>query len=251
MRGSSFALKACVVLGFVAGSVMLSSCGGGGASAPRVVPAASGGGTAVREATITPPGNRAPVAVGSIPAQTLTVGGNPSSVDVAPYFRDPDNNLLAYSATSSRPGTVTASMSGSMVSLTPVSAGTATVTITAAGRNADATQTVVTTVQELEKVQPPVPENALTGLEVRLQGSQARKTTMRITVEPEDAVLSYFDYEIDPIEAGAMCCYQSFAESIYISFDCSVSYTGDATFTFVVGDTNGRTIRDSVSFACQ
>ena len=92
--------------------------------------------------------NRAPRATGSIAARTLSVGGRPSSVNVARYFTDPDGDALTYSASSSRTGVVRASTSGSTVTLTPVAAGAATVTVTA--RDPDglsATQSISVTVR--------------------------------------------------------------------------------------------------------
>ncbi len=75
--------------------------------------------------------NRAPEAVGAVPAQTLTVGGGSEAVDVAPYFDDPDRDPLTYDAASSDTGVVTAGVSGSTVTLSPVAGGAATVTVTA------------------------------------------------------------------------------------------------------------------------
>ena len=75
--------------------------------------------------------NRAPEAVGAVPARTLAVGGGTQAVDVAPYFDDPDVDPLNYEATSSDTGVVTAGVSGSTVTLAPVSVGAATVTVTA------------------------------------------------------------------------------------------------------------------------
>ena len=71
----------------------------------------------------TPGTNQAPEAVGAIPTQTLTMGGSASRVDVAPYFRDPDDDPLTFAATSSDPSTVAASILDSTVTLTPVAAG--------------------------------------------------------------------------------------------------------------------------------
>ena len=75
--------------------------------------------------------NRAPVAVGSIPDQTLTPGGSPVTLDVAASFSDPDGDELTFQATSSDPGVVRALISGTELILVPVAAGTATVTVTA------------------------------------------------------------------------------------------------------------------------
>ncbi|MCZ0933583.1 MAG: Ig-like domain-containing protein [Gemmatimonadetes bacterium] len=74
--------------------------------------------------------NRAPEAVGSIPARGLTAGES-ASFDVSSYFRDPDGDALTYTAESSDGSVATASTSGATVTLTAVSAGTATVTVTA------------------------------------------------------------------------------------------------------------------------
>ena len=42
--------------------------------------------------------NRAPVAVGSIAARTLTVGGSAVSIDLGDSFSDPDGDSLSYTA---------------------------------------------------------------------------------------------------------------------------------------------------------
>ncbi len=91
--------------------------------------------------------NRAPVATGSVPAQTLTVGGGSASVNVAPYFTDPDGDALTYTAVSNRTGVVRAAVSGTAVTLTPAAAGTATVTVTARDPGGlSATQPIAVTV---------------------------------------------------------------------------------------------------------
>ncbi len=97
--------------------------------------------------TVQRPANRSPVAVNTIPPQSLNEGGGPVPVPLANYFRDPDNDRLTYTATSSDTGRVRPSISGSTLSLIPVSLGTATVTVTArdpGGRTA--TQEIAVTV---------------------------------------------------------------------------------------------------------
>ncbi len=92
--------------------------------------------------------NQPPRATGSVPPQTLTVGGGSASMNMARYFTDPDGDRLTYEAGSSRTGVARASMSGSTVTLSPVSAGTATVTITARDPDgASATQAIAVTVR--------------------------------------------------------------------------------------------------------
>ena len=86
--------------------------------------------------------NRAPVRVGSIPTQTVSVNGSAGTVDVSSYFSDPDGNPLTYSATSSSPSKATVSMSAATLTITPVAAGWSTITVTATDTaNASRTQT--------------------------------------------------------------------------------------------------------------
>ena len=77
-----------------------------------------------------PPTNRAPVAVGSIPAQEVPATDT-ATVDVSAFFRDPDNDRLVYSTTTSEPSVATASVAGSVVSIVAVTKGPATISVTA------------------------------------------------------------------------------------------------------------------------
>ena len=77
------------------------------------------------------PTEQAPVAVGTISDITLTVAGDPATVDVAGYFNDPDGQTLTYSAQSSARTVATVSVAGSRVTVTAVAQGTATITVTA------------------------------------------------------------------------------------------------------------------------
>ena len=101
-----------------------------------------------RRGSSPPGGNRAPEAVGAIPAQTLTAGGSARSVNAAGYFRDPDGDALSYTVRSTRSSVVAATVSGSTVTLTPRSQGSATVTVTARDpEGLTATQHIAVTVE--------------------------------------------------------------------------------------------------------
>ena len=63
--------------------------------------------------------NRAPVTQGTIAPVTLTVEDSPITVDIAPYFSDPDNDELSYTAVSTNPGVVTAEITRSTLSIRP------------------------------------------------------------------------------------------------------------------------------------
>ena len=102
--------------------------------------------TQVFSVTVSNP-NRAPTTVGTIPAQTVTVGGDSLTVDASSYFSDPDGDSLSYSFSFSDSSKMNASVTGSTVLFTGVAAGTVTVTVTATDTgNLTATQTFTLTV---------------------------------------------------------------------------------------------------------
>lgn len=119
-------------------ALWVATCGGDGATEPTPTP----------PPTPPPaPANRAPTAVGSVAAQTVTVGEN-VTVNVASNFSDPDGNTLSYSAASSDDAVATASTSGSSVTINGVAAGSATVTVTASDPGGlSATQSIAVTVE--------------------------------------------------------------------------------------------------------
>ncbi len=97
--------------------------------------------------------NRAPVAVGRFEAQMLRVGDEGVTIDVSGKFSDPDNDVLTYEAVSSDEAVAKVDVSGSVVTLTPVAEGTATVTVTArdaAGSNQTAEQTIAVTINKAD-----------------------------------------------------------------------------------------------------
>ena len=94
------------------------------------VAAVVGGGEATRgalvSATTSNPSsgaNQAPQAVGSLSALALRIADGAATVDVSGAFQDPDNDVLTYGVVSSAPAVASARMSGSVVTLTPLTAG--------------------------------------------------------------------------------------------------------------------------------
>ena len=63
---------------------------------------------------------------------TTLAGGQTARIDLGSAFQDPDDDVLAYSAVSSAPAVVLASVDGDALVLSGVSAGVATVTVSAA-----------------------------------------------------------------------------------------------------------------------
>ena len=112
-------------------------------------------------------------------------------------------------------------------------------------------ETITTPVQEPPTVPVQQPENTITDLLIRKQDVQDREFTMRISLVPEDGEWSGIDYNIDPIDAGNMCCYQSYVESIYLGFECLQGYDGDVAITIHIFQRNGPSVSKPVEFTCQ
>ncbi len=75
--------------------------------------------------------NDAPTTVGTVPKQTLKLGGAAVTIDMSSYFSDADGDTLTYTATSGDTAKVTVSVSGADVTLTAVAGGTVTVIVQA------------------------------------------------------------------------------------------------------------------------
>ena len=91
--------------------------------------------------------NRAPEPVGEIAPQTLVENGPAAELDVSTAFRDPDEDELTYSTESSDGQVATSEASGATVTIRPVAAGDATVTVTATDPDSlSAKQTISVTV---------------------------------------------------------------------------------------------------------
>ena len=90
--------------------------------------------------------NQAPAVVGTIPAQSVSVG-HTVDVVVSGYFSDSDGDALSYQAESSNTGVANATVSGDTVWVVGVAKGTATVKVTASDPDGlSATQSFTVTV---------------------------------------------------------------------------------------------------------
>ena len=87
--------------------------------------------TAAHSFMVTVRANRPPETVGVLAPLSIGVDEGPVAVEASGAFRDPDGDALAFGATSSAPGVAAVSVSGSVVTVSPVSEGASTVTVTA------------------------------------------------------------------------------------------------------------------------
>ena len=123
--------NASVISVSVSGSTLTIVGVAAGSATVTVTASDPGGLSAQQNASVTVErSNRAPEAVGSIPDQTITAGQT-ATVNVAPYFSDPDGDALTYAATTSNVAVAAVSVSGSTLTIAGVAAGSATVTVTA------------------------------------------------------------------------------------------------------------------------
>ena len=134
--------------------------------------------------------NRAPVASGTIPDQTVTVGGDSLTIDASSYFSDPDGDSLSYSFSFSDSSKMNASVTGSTAFFTGVAAGTVTVTVTATDTgNLTATQTFTLTVSTQN--QAPATVGTISDQTVTVGGSATTVDVSSYFSDPDNDTLTY------------------------------------------------------------
>ena len=128
--------------------------------------------------------NGSPVATGAIPAQALAVGTD-GTLDVADYFIDPDDDVLTYGASSSDESIATVDVMGSVVTITPVASGRATITVTASDGRLSAEQTIDVIERGLPVATGTIPAQALT------VGTDGTLDVASYFADPNNAPLTY------------------------------------------------------------
>ncbi|WP_419947844.1 Ig-like domain-containing protein [Candidatus Palauibacter sp.] len=178
--------------------------------------------------------NRAPEAVGTIPAQTMTAGES-ATVDVSPFFSDPDGDELTYGAESSAPEVVAVAVEGSVLTVTAVAAGTATVTVTATDPDGlAATQSAEVTVEAANQAPEAVGTIPAQSLEV---GDEAMVDVSPLFSDPDGDELTYGAESSAP-EAVAVAVEGS-------SLTVTAVAAGTATVTVTATDPDGLSAAQS------
>ncbi|WP_420634958.1 Ig-like domain-containing protein [Candidatus Palauibacter sp.] len=178
--------------------------------------------------------NRAPVAVGEIPAQSVFLGET-ATVVVSPYFSDPEGRPLDYGATSSDDAVATANVSGSDLVIGGVLEGTATVTVTAADPlGASTGQSFAVTVERPN--QPPVVTRAISPQTV----GESESVSVSL-----DAYFS--DPEGGPLDYGATSSDDAVATANVSGSDLVIGgvLEGTATVTVTAADSLGASTGQS------
>ena len=130
--------------------------------------------------------NRAPAAVGSIPAQSAFVGDTVEIV-VSGYFSDPDGDALSYSAQASVAAVVSVTASGDTVWVIGLKQGSATVTVTASDPEGQSTtQSFTVTVPN----RAPEAVDSIAAMETYV-GESTHVVVAAYFSDPDGDVLSY------------------------------------------------------------
>ena len=129
--------------------------------------------------------NRAPEAVGTVPAQTVNKGAS-ADLTVSSYFSDPDEDDLEYTAVSSDTAKVTVAVNGAVVTLSGVAKGDATVTVTASDGDLTAQQGFAVTVpNRAPEAVGTVPAQTVN------KGESAELTVSSYFSDPDEDTLEY------------------------------------------------------------
>ena len=134
--------------------------------------------------------NNAPTAIGTIPDQTVKLGGGAIALEVDGYFQDTDGDTLVFFAGSSDTAIATVSVSTVTVAITPVAVGTAKITIDAVDPDGlMAKQEVSVTVKP--KNRAPVLDNAIPDETLTVGGSVGEVNFSLHFSDPDDDALTY------------------------------------------------------------
>ena len=162
----------------------------GGAYAYQVAAVVDGGAAAHSAPKRIVAGNRPPLAVGALADRTLRVEDGAVDVYAAASFSDPENDALTYRAASSAPAVAGVSVSGATVRVTPLTAGTATVTVAATdalGSGGTAARSFTVTVAN----RSPVAVGALSAVRLPLADGAAAVDVSGAFLDPDGDPLTY------------------------------------------------------------
>ena len=163
--------------------------------------------------------NLAPVVSKTLPAQTLVVG-NLTVVDVAPYFSDPNQDVLTYTASSEAPELLAVEMAGlsdSRLNINPLATGDVTITVEVSDGEFTATQTLSVSVTGTSSPDLIVKSISLIGeatlapgdnfrlnTTVQNQGIGESDSTALRYYRSSDATISDSDTEVETDDVGAL-----------------------------------------------
>ena len=187
--------------------------------------------------------NRPPVVANPIPNQIVTLGGAPFSrnLNAAPaVFADPDQDALTYTASSSDTNIARPRISGSTLTVSPVAAGSARITITANDNKGGTVSTTFTVTVN----RPPVVANAIPNQIVTLGGAPFSRN---LNATP----IVFTDPDQDPITYAASSSATNITTVSISGSTLTVAAVaaGSATITVTANDNKGGTASTTFTVA--
>lgn len=209
-------------------------------TATATIVASDGSLTAIQTlgVTIMAPQNNAPVAVGTIPGLQLASDGATMSVNVAASFSDPDGDALIYEAVSSDTSMATVDVLGTVVTVTPISEGLASVAVTAIdGGGLTATQEIA--VEVIRHNSAPIAVGAIDEIRLNKGDSSLGVDVTNAFSDPDNDVLTYtVSSSDDSVARAKVSGSELFITSIGV---------GTADVSVVASDVHGLSVTQNVS----
>ena len=224
------------------GSMLTIAAVAAGTATVTVIADDMDGGTAMHDIAVSV--NAVPMAIGSIDAVSL-VAGTTSEVDVSGNFNDTEGDTLTYTAASSAETVAMASVDGSMVTISGVAAGMATITVTATDASgAMATQDITVTVDAANVAPMPTDD----------PGMQL-PTSVDVTVGEDDEEItltgSFTDADGDTLTYSAMSDKPAIAIATVSDDNTTLTIVavagGTATVTVTATDPDGLSATASIT----
>ncbi len=179
--------------------------------------------------------NNAPVAATAVPTQNIQIGGGAQTVNIATAFTDANSNPMTYTATSSNPANLTVSVTGNIVTLTPITSGTGgsiTVTLIAndniGGGCASAPVTFVVNINR-----PPV-ATVIPNQTLQLGGANGTLNIASFFTDADGNTLTFTSANATPTVATATLVGNTFTLAPLVA--------GTTTITVTANDGNGGTV---------
>ncbi|BBH23618.1 hypothetical protein Back11_49630 [Paenibacillus baekrokdamisoli] len=139
------------------------------------------------------PVNREPIVVNTISSFTASVENGSRTVSLASTFSDPDNDALTYTAASANTGIATVSINGADLTITPVHAGTAIITVTANDGKGGSKQTTFTVTFEAATPvnREPIVVNTISSFTASVENGSRTVSLTSTFSDPDNDALIY------------------------------------------------------------
>ena len=185
--------------------------------------------------------NAAPIPVGTIPNQTVKLGGTALTIEVDKSFQDTDEDVLTFTATSLDTAKATVSVSTSVVTITPVAEGLTRITVTATDPgNLSAKQQFSVTVKPRNRA--PVAKGTIPDNTAMVGGSGDQRNLSLYFSDPDADTLTYAAASSDTTKATVRVVDET--DEITMLYVTPVA-AGTATITVTAADSEGASATQS------